>query len=104
MSFLSAVGHFFAGAGKVAAAADPYLQVASRLPIGGPFGTIVNSVIQVEQLVGELGGKGSDKKAAVTQLVTLAYPNIDKAALSQAIDGIVKILNDLTKATTTANP
>lgn len=102
MSFLSAVGHFFQTAGrdvvKVTNAVEPYVPLISSLPvIGGPFGMIFNTMVHVESLVGDIVGKGADKKAAVTQLVTLAYPTIDKAALSQAIDGMVKILNDLAK-------
>lgn len=102
MSFLSAVGHFFTGAAKdvqkVTDVIAPYAPLVSALPvIGGPFGMIFNAVVHVEQLVGEVARKGADKKAAVTQLVMLAYPNIDKQALSNAIDGLVKILNDLTQ-------
>lgn len=103
MSFLSAVGHFFQGAGrdieKVTNVIQPYAPLISALPvIGGPFGMIFHYVLSVEQIVGDAAKKGSDKKAAVTQMVLLAYPSIDKAALGLAIDGIVKILNDLTKA------
>ena len=95
MSFWSALGKVFTGVNKVTTTMDPYLQVIGQLPIGGQFGTIVDSIIHVEQLAGAISAKGADKKAAVTQLVTLAYPDIDKEALSAAIDGIVKILNDL---------
>lgn len=103
MSFLSAVGHFFQAVGhdtvKVTQAIAPYAPAIATLPgVGGPFGFIFGTIVHVEQLVGEIAKKGADKKAAVTAMVLLAYPGIDKAALSSAIDGIVKILNDLTKA------
>lgn len=101
MSFWSAVGRAFTGVNKATTAIDPFLNVIGQLPIGGPFGTIVSNIIHVEQLAGAFTAKGADKKALVTQLVTLAYPTIDKEALSKAIDGIVTILNDLAKATPT---
>ncbi len=111
MSFLSAVGHFFTGVEKVTTTIDPFLQLASQAgPQGGKFQTIVGSIIHVEQLTTQVAGvvgNGVNKKAAVIQLVTLAYPDIDQAALSQAVDGIVKILkilNDLATAKPTPKP
>lgn len=103
MSFLSALGHAFQnighGAVKVTQAIEPYAPLISALPgVGGPFAMVFNTIVHAETLVGEVAKKGADKKAAVTQMVLLAYPTIDKAALGSAIDGIVKILNDLTKA------
>lgn len=101
MSFLSAVGHFLQGTAKVANALEPFAPLIRQAP--GPAGLILDSIIQVEALAG--AGRGVDKKAAVLNLVSLAYPGINKEVLSKSVDSFVAGLNALAESLAdSANP
>lgn len=95
MSFLSVLKTIGADIGIGAKFAAP---IVSLVPgIGTIAGTVLNSIVAVEQLITN-SGTGTQKKQAVTTIVNAVHPGINQNDLSTIIDGIVSALNGLADA------
>jgi hypothetical protein len=84
-NFFKAIGH---GIEKVTTALQPF---ASAIP--GPFGTVLNAIIAVEQLFPS--GNGAVKKTTVSSIVQANFPQVDLTKLGSVVDQIVAALNSL---------
>ena len=110
MSWLSSVGGFFIkaehyvvvgmqDAAPYVADAQKYTTEIGTIPVvGGPIVTILNAIAAAEKLI-PAAGAGATKKMVVTAIVNSAYPGIDAATLSRAIDEIVSAFTALDAAT-----
>jgi hypothetical protein len=99
MSWLSVIGKIFTGVQTATNAIAPVAPIIEAIPtVGGIFGVIFNTVVQVESLVPQ-PGKGADvKKPVATTLINAQVPGLDQAQLSAAIDSLVAALNSMQKA------
>lgn len=65
--------------------------------VGTIAGTVLNTVVAVEQLV-TTSNSGAAKKAAATTIVNTIHPGLNQADLSTYMDAVVAALNALDMA------
>lgn len=104
MSFLGVlrkIGHVFAvGVQDIA----PFAPLIETIPgVGTVFGTVLTAITVAEQMINP-ANSGPQKKQLATAVVNAVHPGINQAALSSAIDGLVALLNQLTKAVAAMPP
>jgi hypothetical protein len=106
MSFLSVLKDIGKGAEKVLSVAAPAASaVAGLIPGGSIISTILGSVVAAEHLV-TTPTSGADKKAIAVAIINAVHPGLNQTVVSDAIDGLVSVLNALAAAIdkTPANP
>ncbi len=95
MSFLSILKTIGKDIGIGAQFAAPILSLIPG--VGTVAGTVLNSIVAVEQLV-TASGTGAAKKAAATTIINTVHPGLNQTELSTTVDAVVAALNALETA------